>query len=155
MKKKILLIEDNGPDRDLAIYLLESRGYQVIPAADGALGIEMAVFHQPQVILFDIHLSSMDGSSVAHALRNYPALQSIPRVAVTLYSQTGDQEKAIVSGCNGYMVKPFDPQTFVAEIERYMQQNHHPRTITKFWSWAKWRTSRACGPTSPWAFIPH
>ena len=74
MKEKILLIEDNEQNRYLATFLLEKHGYEVIPASDGPLGIELAGRVQPHLILLDIQLPTMDGYAVARQLRNNPAL---------------------------------------------------------------------------------
>jgi two-component system cell cycle response regulator DivK len=120
MKQEILLIEDNEQNRYLATFLLESHGYTVIPASDGAMGIKLAGQVLPQLILLDIQLPIMDGYAVARELRNNPALKDIPIIAVTSYAMTGDREKAIASGCTGYIEKPINPETFVADIERYI-----------------------------------
>jgi two-component system, cell cycle response regulator DivK len=120
MRKKILLIEDNEQNRYLATFLLEKHGYEVIPACDGPVGIELAERIRPELILLDIQLPSMDGYTVARELRNNPALVNIPIVAVTSYAMTGDREKTIAAGCNGYIEKPINPETFVTEIERFL-----------------------------------
>ena len=120
MRREILLIEDNEQNRYLATFLLEKRGYAVVPAVDGPQGIELAGRTAPHLILLDIQLPSMDGYDVARALRGNPALQGIPIVAVTSYAMPGDRERALAAGCNGYIEKPIDPDTFVAEIERYL-----------------------------------
>jgi two-component system cell cycle response regulator DivK len=121
MKHTILLIEDNEQNRYLATFLLEKAGYTVVPASDGPLGIELASRILPQLILLDIQLPSMDGYAVASALRRNPQLADIPIVAVTSYAMVGDREKALASGCTGYMEKPINPETFVAEIESYLK----------------------------------
>jgi two-component system, cell cycle response regulator DivK len=120
MKGKILLIEDNEQNRYLATFLLETHGYAVIPASDGALGIELAGRILPHLILLDIQLPTLDGYTVARELRNNPALKDIPIVAVTSYAMAGDREKTIAAGCNGYIEKPINPETFVAEISRFL-----------------------------------
>ena len=122
MKEKILLIEDNEQNRYLVTFLLESHGYTVIQASDGRLAIELAGRVQPHLILLDIQLPIMDGYAVARQLRNNPALANIPIVAVTSYAMTGDREKSIAAGCNGYIEKPINPETFVAEIERHLEE---------------------------------
>ena len=122
MKKKILLIEDNEQNRYLTTFLLESEGYEVIQAFDGATGIKMAGRIIPKLILLDIQLPVMNGYAVARELRNNPALQNIPIVAVTSYAMPGDREKTIAAGCNGYIEKPINPETFTAEIEKYLQE---------------------------------
>ncbi len=121
MKQRILVIEDNEQNRYLTTFLLESQGYQVTAASDGAQGIELAARLHPHLILLDIQLPVMDGYAVARALRANAALADIPIVAVTSYAMTGDREKTIAAGCNGYIEKPINPETFVAELERYLR----------------------------------
>jgi two-component system, cell cycle response regulator DivK len=123
MKKNILLIEDNEQNRYLTTFLLETFGYQVTQASDGALGIKLAEIVLPQLILLDIQLPAMDGYAVAQELRKVPMLKDTPIVAVTSYAMPGDREKTIAAGCNGYIEKPINPETFVAEIEAYLAKN--------------------------------
>jgi two-component system, cell cycle response regulator DivK len=120
MKPTILLIEDNEANRYLATFLLEKHGYAVESASDGRAGIERAGAIQPALILLDIQLPLMDGYAVALELRGNPALRDIPIIAVTSYAMLGDREKALAAGCNGYLEKPINPDTFVAEIERFL-----------------------------------
>jgi two-component system cell cycle response regulator DivK len=118
--EKVLLIEDNPQNRYLVTFLLEARGYEVVPAADGPQGIELAGRIRPKLILLDIQLPTMDGYAVARALRGNPALKDTPIVAVTSYAMSGDREKALAAGCTAYVEKPINPETFVTEIERYL-----------------------------------
>ena len=120
MNCTILLIEDNEQNRYLAAFLLEQRGYRVVPAEDGPSGIALAQALAPELILLDIQLPLMDGYAVAQALRGVDALRSTPIVAVTSYAMAGDREKSLAAGCNGYIEKPINPETFVAEIERFL-----------------------------------
>jgi two-component system, cell cycle response regulator DivK len=122
MKKTILLIEDNEQNRYLATFRLEKKGHEVVSAPDGPQGIKLAESILPQLILLDIQLPAMDGYAVARRLRNIPALKDIPIVAVTSYAMTGDREKTIAAGCNGYIEKPINPETFVAEIECFLER---------------------------------
>lgn len=119
MKGTILLIEDNEQNRYLATFLLERHGYQVVPAADGPRGVELARELAPDLILLDIQLPSMDGYEVASALRQIPPLTDVPIIAVTSYAMVGDREKALAAGCTGYIEKPIDPETFVAQIQSF------------------------------------
>jgi two-component system cell cycle response regulator DivK len=59
----------------------------------------------------------MDGYAVARALRQTEALKLIPILAVTSYAMPGDRERALEAGCTGYIEKPIDPETFVAQVE--------------------------------------
>jgi two-component system, cell cycle response regulator DivK len=123
MKLKILLIEDNEQNRYLATFLLEKHGYAVVSASDGPAGIALAKTIQPVLILLDIQLPLMDGHAVARELRNNPDLRDISIIAVTSYAMVGDREKALAAGCNGYLEKPINPDTFVTEIERFLPPN--------------------------------
>ncbi len=120
MSRTILLIEDNEQNRYLATFLLEQHGYRVVSAEDGPSGIGLAKSLGPDLILLDIQLPLMDGYSVARALRSIDVLSEIPCIAVTSYAMPGDREKCLAAGCDGYIEKPINPETFVSEIERFL-----------------------------------
>lgn len=120
MKGKILVIEDNEQNLYLVRFILEQNGYEVFAALDGQSGIEMAASLKPDLILLDIQLPLMDGYAVARNLRQDPALADTPIVAVTSYAMTGDREKTIEAGCDGYIEKPIDPDTFMAQVEQHL-----------------------------------
>jgi two-component system, cell cycle response regulator DivK len=120
MKRTILLIEDNEQNRYLTTFLLENKGYEVVSAEDGLLGIERAEKQKFDLVLLDIQLPVMDGYHVAQALRSKAATSTIPIVAITSYAMAGDREKAIAAGCDGYIEKPINPETFVSEVERFL-----------------------------------
>lgn len=123
MKPKVLLIEDHEQNRYLATFLLEKHGFEVVTASEGPTGIELAQKVKPALILLDIQLPIMDGYTVARELRKIPALRETPIVAVTSYAMVGDREKSLAAGCNGYLEKPINPDTFVMEIERFLPPN--------------------------------
>lgn len=120
MKKTVLLIEDNAQNSYLTTFLLESQGFAVVSASDGASGIELAQQTLPDLILLDIQLPMMDGYAVARALRTIKSLKLTPIVAVTSYAMVGDREKCLAAGCNGYIEKPINPETFVAEVSTFL-----------------------------------
>lgn len=119
MTRNILLIEDNEQNRYLATFLLERHGFKVLQANDGRLGIDRAIEAKPDLILLDIQLPTMDGYTVARKIRENDSLSDTPIVAVTSYAMPGDREKTIEAGCNGYIEKPINPDTFVQEVERF------------------------------------
>jgi len=132
MKPRILVIEDNEQNMYLTTYLLEKHGYEVVQARTGAEGIELAqqVLHdfvtvlfqqvQPHLIILDIQLPLMDGYAVARALREHAALREVPIVAVTSCAMLGDRERILAMGCNGYLEKPINPDTFTSEIQNHL-----------------------------------
>lgn len=113
------MIEDNEQNRYMASFLLERNGYEVVAAHDGASGIALAEHCKPGLILLDIQLPTMHGYDVAQALRKLKVLNKVPIIAVTSYAMVGDREKALQAGCCGYIEKPINPETFIADIEGY------------------------------------
>jgi CheY-like chemotaxis protein len=120
MKKKILYIEDNEQNLYLVKFILEKYGYEVVSAADGQEGIDLAARTNPDLILLDIQLPRMDGYAVARNLRANPSLASVPIVAVTSYAMAGDRDKALNAGCSGYIEKPINPDTFMSQVEKHL-----------------------------------
>lgn len=120
MKARILYIEDNESNMYLVSFLLEARGHAVLQAWDGRQGVERALQARPDLVLLDIQLPVMDGYETARRLRAEPSLAGLPIVALTSYAMTGDREKALEAGCDGYLEKPINPETFIASIERYL-----------------------------------
>jgi CheY-like chemotaxis protein len=120
-KLSVLLIEDNEQNLYLSTFLLERNGCKVVAARSGPEGIEMAGRIQPDLIILDIQLPQMDGYAVARELRQNQALMDVPIVAVTSYAMVGDRERTLDVGCNGYIEKPINPDTFKSEIEKYLK----------------------------------
>ncbi len=123
MNPKILIIEDNEQNLYLSTFLLEKHEFEVIQARDGREGIKLAAQFKPSIILLDIQLPEMDGYTVAKELRKNQNLASVPIVAVTSYAMIGDRERIIAAGCTGYIEKPINPDTFISEIEEYLQSH--------------------------------
>jgi two-component system cell cycle response regulator DivK len=119
MSTKILLVEDNEQNRYLATFILERVGYEVIHAPDGAAAIAAALTMDLDLVLLDVQLPGMDGHEVARALRQIPGFSETPIIAVTSYAMVGDREKALAAGCNGYLEKPINPETFAAEVASF------------------------------------
>lgn len=120
MARTILLIEDNEQNRYLTTFMLEKSGFAVVSANNGAQGIALAETAGACMILLDIQLPLMNGYDVARALRTQVALQHVPIIAVTSYAMVGDREKALECGCNGYIEKPINPDTFIAELLAFL-----------------------------------
>ncbi|MBN1827938.1 MAG: response regulator [Deltaproteobacteria bacterium] len=120
MSDTLLIIEDNEQNFYMMRFLLEKNGFKVIGAGDGREGIEKALRHKPRAILLDIQLPEMDGYAVAEELKKHAELGNVPIIAVTSYAMVGDRERILAAGATGYIEKPIDPETFVAEIIQYL-----------------------------------
>lgn len=120
MKSKILVIEDNEQNMYLTTFILEKSGFEVLQARSGPLGIESAGLNKPDLIILDIQLPEMDGYAVARELKKGPETCRIPIVAVTSHAMVGDREAVLAAGCDGYLEKPINPDTFVSSIKRFL-----------------------------------
>ncbi len=120
-KNKILVIEDNEQNIYMVTYLLEKHGFTVVQARDGKEGIAKAVEVVPDLILLDIQLPGMDGYDVARRLKDDEITAEIPLVAVTSYAMAGDREEILHSGCEGYIEKPINPESFVDLISEFVK----------------------------------
>jgi len=115
--KRILVVEDNEDNIRLVRFILKKHGHEVIEARDGAEGIASAVQEKPDLVIMDIQLPDMDGLK---RIRASETDGNIPIIALTSYAMPGDREKALAAGCNGYITKPIDVETFMVEIEKYL-----------------------------------
>ena len=118
---RILVIEDNYDNLELMTYLLNAFGHTPFSAHDGEEGLAVARREMLDLIICDVQLPRIDGYEVAQQLKTHPVLRSIPLVAVTAFAMVGDRDKVLASGFDGYMSKPITPETFVGQVESFMQ----------------------------------
>lgn len=117
---RILIIEDNPANVELMAFLLTAYGHSVASAPDGPRGIAAARAAPPDLVASDVNLPGMDGFSVLAALKAEPALAGVPVLAVTALAMAGDREKVLAAGFDGYISKPIEPDSFVAELEAFL-----------------------------------
>jgi len=117
---RILIIEDNPANIELMSFLLSAYGHTPIAAADGARGVAAARSDVPDLIACDVNLPGMDGFAVLAALKGDPSLNGVPILAVTALAMAGDREKVLGAGFDGYISKPIEPESFVAELEAFL-----------------------------------
>lgn len=127
MPARILIIEDNPANLDLMTYLLKAFGHVTLTAHDGASGLVRARRERPDLIVCDIQMPGMDGHAVAREIKADAELRAIPLVAVTAFAMVGDRDKVLASGFNGYIPKPIEPETFVAQVEAFLRPEQRSR----------------------------
>lgn len=118
-QQKILYVEDNPDNQRLVQRVLGARGYQVLLAEDGPGGLALARETLPAMVLVDLGIPGLDGYETTTRLRSLPHLRAVPIVALTADGSPGARERALVAGCDGYIVKPIDARqlpTLVAEF---------------------------------------
>ena len=118
--KRILVVEDNETNLYLIRFILEKNGCEVIEAREGAVSVELAIKEKPDLIIMDIQLPDIDGLEATKRIRASKVDGGIPIIALTSFAMAGDREKALAAGCTGYIEKPINPETFIAEIQKYL-----------------------------------
>ncbi|MCE5195495.1 MAG: response regulator [Nitrospiraceae bacterium] len=119
--KTVLVIEDNEDNLRLITYALERGGYDVTSAKTGEEGFELTRKIKPYFIIMDINLPGIDGIETTKKIRQSDFDGSIPIIAITSYAMTGDREKVMEAGCNGYLEKPIDPLTIIDKIHEIIK----------------------------------
>jgi CheY-like chemotaxis protein len=119
---KILLVEDNEANRDALSRRLMRRGYDVVMASDGRLGLQMAVSEKPDLILMDMNLPEIDGWEATRRLKADAATEPIPVIGLTAHALAGDRERALEAGCADYHTKPVEFAQLLAQIETALRQ---------------------------------
>lgn len=121
MQWKILIVEDNQDNRELAVKVLRNKGFETVEAVDGEEAIEKAVSEKPDLILLDISLPKLTGYEVAKRLKSMEEFKEIPIVAFTAHAMKGDREKVIVEGFEGYISKPINIREFPDQVKLYIR----------------------------------
>jgi len=121
-KRKVLLIEDNLMNMELATDLLEAADFQVLKTGRADEGIAIAVAEQPDIILMDIALPGMDGLEATRQIKQDARTAWIPIVALTASAMRGDDNKARLAGCCGYIAKPIDTRRFAKTVAAFMEK---------------------------------
>lgn len=114
--KRVLIIEDDDNNYVLIADLLEHAGYEPLKAESGDEGVQVALAEKPDFVLLDIQLPDFDGYEVLDRIRKSPLDSSIPIIAMTSYAMSGDRERLLAAGCNGYIEKPIDPMQVIRQI---------------------------------------
>ncbi len=118
--RRILLVEDNAINRELATELLQDLGLVVEIAVNGREGVERALAEPFDLVLMDIQMPEMDGLTAAHKLREEADLATLPILAMTAHAMSGDREKSLAAGMNDHVTKPIDPRRLVEVLTQWL-----------------------------------
>ena len=119
---RVLYIDDDFANRLLVKRVLMAEGFQVDEADNAAAGIQMAIDNQPNLILMDIAMPEMNGLEATNRIRGIPDIAKTRIIAVTANAMHGDREMILEAGCDGYISKPINIDTFVDEISQFLQE---------------------------------
>lgn len=113
--KKILLVEDNELNMELAIQVLED-DYEVITATDGEQAIAAVAEHSPDLVLMDLSMPVLDGWAATERLRADDKTRDLPIIALSAHAIAGEIERAKAAGCDDFVTKPLDDEELLAKI---------------------------------------
>jgi len=117
MGKKILLADDSITIQKVIELTFSDEDFEVVTVGNGRLAIERVADVRPDVVLCDIIMPEKDGYEVCDFIKKNPALSHIPVLLLTGAFEPFDQEKAARVGCDGFLAKPFEPQTLIAKVK--------------------------------------
>jgi len=119
---RILVVEDSPDIRFLIRMLLEGAGHEVISVGDGRAGVLAAGTERPDLVVMDLSLPVVSGWEATREIKANPESASIPVLAVTAHAMQGDRERALAAGCDGFIPKPIDEETFAALIASHLRR---------------------------------
>ena len=120
---KILKELEKKTKKDLDLYAEENLGIKLDQRkqkVDLLKDIELAIKKKPDLIIMDIQLPDIDGLETTKRIRESKIGEETPIIALTSYAMAGDKGRALAAGCTGYIEKPINPETFMAEIEKHL-----------------------------------
>ncbi|MDN6860403.1 response regulator [Pseudomonas sp. CAN2814] len=121
MGSRVLLVEDNELNQELALELLGEAGIEVVLACNGQEAVErLAADRDFDCVLMDCQMPVLDGYAATQALRLQPELQQLPILAMTANNMTGDRELALAAGMNDHIAKPIDPAAMFRTLARWI-----------------------------------
>jgi Response regulators consisting of a CheY-like receiver domain and a winged-helix DNA-binding domain len=120
MAQKILVVEDEMTNREVAEVILRNQGFDVIVANNGQEGIERARAEMPDLIVMDILMPVLDGLSASRELKADPKTCHIPILVVTAKASNSDRNAAEAAGCDGFLSKPYRNKVLVETVRAFL-----------------------------------
>ncbi|WP_163294158.1 response regulator [Desulfovibrio sp. JC022] len=119
-RSKILLVEDNELNQQVASRMLEGMGFAVDVAGNGRKALDALAVESYNLIIMDIQMPEMDGLTAAKIIRSDERYRNLPILAMTAHAMPGDREKSLEAGMNEHLTKPIDPDELKKALFRYL-----------------------------------
>ena len=118
---KILYVEDNPDNVYMLTRRLKKKGFELIIAGDGQEGIDKAIQENPDLILMDLSLPTMDGWTATAEIKKIEGVKDIPIIALSAHAMPEHRDRAIKAGCSDYDTKPVDIKRLLGKIGEYIE----------------------------------
>ena len=118
---KILYVEDNPDNVYMLTRRLKKKGFELIIAGDGQEGIDKAIEENPDLILMDLSLPTMDGWTATAEIKKIEEVKDIPIIALSAHAMPEHRDRAIKAGCSDYDTKPVDIKRLLSKMAQYIE----------------------------------
>ena len=117
--ERVLVVEDNDKNMKLFRDVLQATGYSTLEATTGEEAVELALSHAPALVLMDVQLPGINGVAALERLRQNERTASIPVLALTAQAMSGDRERFLEAGFDGYLAKPVDVGELIDAVREH------------------------------------
>jgi two-component system cell cycle response regulator DivK len=117
--ERVLIVEDNEKNMKLVRDVLQATGYRTLEATTGEEAVELALSQAPALVLMDVQLPGIDGVEALERLRQNERTASIPVLALTAQAMSGDRERFLGAGFDGYLAKPVDVGELIETVREH------------------------------------
>ena len=118
---KILYVEDNPDNVYMLTRRLKKKGFELIIAGDGQEGIDKAIQENPDLILMDLSLPTMDGWTATAEIKKIEEVKDIPIIALSAHAMPEHRDRALKAGCSDYDTKPVDIKRLLSKMRQYIE----------------------------------
>ena len=118
---KILYVEDNPDNVYMLTRRLKKKGFELIIAGDGQEGIDKAIEENPDLILMDLSLPTMDGWTATAKIKEIEQVKDIPIIALSAHAMPEHRDRALKAGCSDYDTKPGDIKRLLSKMGQYIE----------------------------------
>ena len=117
---RVLIVEDDPASMDLALRIVRLEKHEPITTADGETALALARAVRPDLILLDLHIPKLDGWGFVTKFRQEEWAKRIPIIAVSASATPPEKERAIKTGCDDFLPKPYYPEQMRAMLEKHL-----------------------------------
>jgi two-component system, cell cycle response regulator DivK len=126
---RLLVVDDNVLNVELVKFVIGAEACTIESAPDAAQALLRIHSFHPDLILMDIQMPGMNGLELTRRIKADPATRDIVVLAFTAYAMKGDEEKMREAGCDGYVSKPINVETFSREVLSYLGPRGRPVAV--------------------------